>query len=79
MRCGLKGDNIDLDECIEWQVNYGYQKFEKFLIKIHKNTPETANFSLFIMNDLHVAGIGTFSVIYHLSIDTFLIPDRHIS
>ena len=23
-----------LDECIEWQVNYGYQKFHKFLIKI---------------------------------------------
>ena len=24
------------DECIEWQVNYGYQKFCKFLIKILK-------------------------------------------
>ena len=25
------------DECIEWQVNYGYQKFHEFLIKIQKN------------------------------------------
>ena len=25
-----------MDECIEWQVNYGYQKFHKLLIKIQK-------------------------------------------
>ena len=24
------------EECIEWQVNYGYQKFRKFLIKLQK-------------------------------------------
>ena len=24
------------DECVEWQVNYGYQKFCKLLIKIQK-------------------------------------------
>ena len=27
---------ILVDECIEWQVNYGYQKFHTFLIKIQK-------------------------------------------
>ena len=26
------------DECIEWQVTYGYQKFHEFLIKIQTNT-----------------------------------------
>ena len=26
-----------VDECIEWQVNFGYQKFHKFLIKIERN------------------------------------------
>ena len=25
-----------MDECIEWQVNYGYQRFHKFIIKIKK-------------------------------------------
>ena len=29
------------DECIEWQVNYGYQKFHEFLIRIQKKPPET--------------------------------------
>ena len=31
-----------MDECIEWQVNYGYQKCHEFLIKIkikHQNLP----------------------------------------
>ena len=27
---------ILVDECIEWQVNYGYQKFHTFLIEIQK-------------------------------------------
>ena len=39
--------SYNLDECIEWQVNYGYQKFCKFLIKILKKTCETANLSIF--------------------------------
>ena len=40
--------NMNDDECIEWQINYGYQKFHKFIIKIQKNTPENA--ILFIFN-----------------------------
>ena len=28
----ILGEHID--ECIEWQVNYGYQKFHEILIKI---------------------------------------------
>ena len=38
------------DECIEWQVNYGYQKFHAFLIKIQNKTRETA-ISLFSIHD----------------------------
>ena len=30
------------DECIEWQVNYGYQKFHEFLTKLQRKQPETA-------------------------------------
>ena len=35
------------DECIEWQVNYGYQKCHEFLIQIQKPPPEPAIFSIF--------------------------------
>ena len=30
----MKYDGWVRDESIEWQVNYGYQKFDEFLIKI---------------------------------------------
>ena len=34
------------DKCIEWQVNYGCQKFYIYLVQIKKTT-ETASFSIF--------------------------------
>ena len=42
-----------LDECIEWQVNYGYQTFHEFIIKIQKKTPENAIFSIFNSRSKH--------------------------
>ena len=42
-----------VDGCIEWQVNFGYQKFHKFLIKLQKK-PETAIFQYHILqNHIH--------------------------
>ena len=38
------------DECIEWQVNYGYQKCHEFLIQIH-NKHQNLPFSLSSIHD----------------------------
>ena len=39
-----------MDECIEWQVNYGYQKFHEILIKI-QNKHQKLPFSLHSIDD----------------------------
>ena len=38
------------DECIEWQVNYGYQRFHEILIKI-QNKHQKLPFSLHSIHD----------------------------
>ena len=41
---------LAVDGCIEWQVNYGYQKFHEFIIKIQK-THQKMPFSLSSIHD----------------------------
>ena len=42
-----------MDECSEWQVKYGYQKFHEFLIKIQK-THQKLPFSLSSIHDQNI-------------------------